>query len=211
MLILASASPRRRRLLEEAGIAFTVRVADVDEIAPERGDPHAVARENAARKARAVEGEAVLGADTVVAVGDRLLGKPVDRDELLSVLGRYRGSDGDVLVIEDDADTRGMLSRLVTRAGLRATEAANGEEGLAALERSKPAVIVLEQQYAVFLGQIVFELFPAQIDEVSLYQREHPIAPGRGEFIRNKHVAVHSMEISRCGIRPSRTGRVSGR
>ncbi len=88
-LILASGSPRRRALLEEAGIPFRVVVPDVPEDAPERGDPHRVALANARRKAEAVAGELVLGADTVVAVGDRLLGKPRDEahaSDLLRVL-----------------------------------------------------------------------------------------------------------------------------
>ena len=78
MLVLASASPRRRMLLAAAGIEFTVTAAEVDELCPTHSDPHWVAVENARRKAEAVAGELVLGADTVVAVGDRLLGKPRD-------------------------------------------------------------------------------------------------------------------------------------
>jgi septum formation protein len=89
VLILASASPRRRRLLEKAGIPFRVEAPEVEEATPERGDPHAVARANAELKARAVRGRAVLGADTVVAVGDRILGQPRDPGharELLELL-----------------------------------------------------------------------------------------------------------------------------
>ena len=79
MLVLASASPRRRALLKEAGIPFTVVVPDVVETTgPE---PHAVAVDNARRKALAVPGDLVLGADTVVATRDGLLGKPCDPKE----------------------------------------------------------------------------------------------------------------------------------
>ncbi|HEX5137453.1 MAG TPA: Maf family protein [Planctomycetota bacterium] len=92
MLILASGSPRRRALLENAGIAFRVVVPDVPEDEPERGDPHAVARTNARRKAEAVAGDLVLAADTVVAVGDRLLGKPRDEADAADLLRALSGT-----------------------------------------------------------------------------------------------------------------------
>lgn len=91
-LILASGSPRRRALLEEAGIPFRVALPDVPEDAPERGDPHAVAATNARRKAEAVKGDPVLGADTVVAVGDRLLGKPRDEADARDLLRALSGT-----------------------------------------------------------------------------------------------------------------------
>jgi len=90
VIILASASPRRRRLLEEAGIPFEVRPADVVELT--RGDPAAVAAENARRKADAVPGDRVLGADTVVAVDGDLLGKPKDAADARAMLVRLSGT-----------------------------------------------------------------------------------------------------------------------
>lgn len=92
MLVLASASPRRRALLEEAGIDFVVRPAAVGEEQAEHGDPHAVAIGNARRKAAAVAGDAVLGADTVVALGDRLLGKPEDERQARRFLRALSGT-----------------------------------------------------------------------------------------------------------------------
>ncbi len=91
-LTLASASPRRRRLLAEAGIPCSVQVPRVGEEAPERGDPHAVALRNAHAKARAVPGGAVLAADTVVALGDRLLGKPSDGPDARRILATLSGT-----------------------------------------------------------------------------------------------------------------------
>ena len=94
-MILASASPRRRRLLEEAGIDFVVVTAEVDEYLPAEGDPHTIARANARLKAAAIEGiegDAVLGADTVVAVGDAILGKPVDTADAQRMLGLLSGT-----------------------------------------------------------------------------------------------------------------------
>ena len=67
-------------------------VPDVPEWEPERGDPHEVAAENARRKAEAVEGEQVLAADTVVALGDQLLAKPADKAEARAMLARLAGT-----------------------------------------------------------------------------------------------------------------------
>jgi len=97
MLVLASGSPRRRALLAEAGIPFRVEVPDVPEDEPERGDPHAVALGNARRKAEHVPGELVLAADTVVAVGDRLLGKPRDAAHAASLLRTLSGTTHSVV------------------------------------------------------------------------------------------------------------------
>ncbi len=103
-LVLASASPRRRALLEEAGLRFDVRPAAVDEEAPPSADPVALARGLAVRKARAAaalagEGPAlVLGADTVVALdGGRLLGKPADRAEAEAHLRALSGTTHSVV------------------------------------------------------------------------------------------------------------------
>ena len=73
-LVLASGSPQQRAILEQIGVAFTVRPSDVEE--ETQGDPVQVAEENARRKALAVPGELVLGADTLVAIGGPTLGKP---------------------------------------------------------------------------------------------------------------------------------------
>ena len=88
-LILASASPRRSAILEQLGIAFEVVVPDVEEIA--EGDPRALVIENARRKAAAVDGELVLGADTTVALDGAILGKPRDEAEARSFLTSLSG------------------------------------------------------------------------------------------------------------------------
>jgi septum formation protein len=80
-LILASASPRRREILTQLGLAFEVAVPDVEEVL--EGDPREAARANARRKALAVAGQTppesrVLGADTVVVLDGRILPKPRD-------------------------------------------------------------------------------------------------------------------------------------
>jgi septum formation protein len=94
-LILASASPQRRAILADAGIHFEVRPADVDE--DEEGDPRAVAEGNARRKAEAVPGELVLGADTVVALDGAILGKPRDAAQAREYVGRLNGRTHEVV------------------------------------------------------------------------------------------------------------------
>lgn len=84
-LILGSASPRRLELLGQIGIKpDALRPADIDET-PRRGEtPRDYVRRMAAEKAAALDlacDEAALTADTTVAVGRRILGKPADRDE----------------------------------------------------------------------------------------------------------------------------------
>ena len=95
-LVLASASPQRRKILERLGVSFTVRPTDVEEI--ERGDPAEVAIENAQRKARAAlregaEGamETILGCDTLVALGGRIFGKPRDQSAARETIAALAG------------------------------------------------------------------------------------------------------------------------
>jgi septum formation protein len=103
LLILASASPRRRELLSTLGLAFDVRPADVDET-PRPGEPPddlvrrlAVAKAQAGLAATHGDDVVVLAADTVVAVGGRILGKPVDDVDARAMLRALSGSRHDVL------------------------------------------------------------------------------------------------------------------
>jgi septum formation protein len=97
-LILASASPRRRQLLAQAGVAFTVMPADIDET-PRAGEPPEVLVVRLAReKARAVAAKLgagaprlVLGSDTIVVIGESVLGKPRDAEHAVALLGQILG------------------------------------------------------------------------------------------------------------------------
>src|ERR1039458_2649085 len=78
-LVLASQSPRRAEILRQAGLPFTVRVAQVDETPLPGEPPVAYAERLAARKAAAVDAapdEIVIGADTTVVTDGHMLGKP---------------------------------------------------------------------------------------------------------------------------------------
>jgi septum formation protein len=76
-------------ILEKVGITFAVKPAHVEEL--DNGDPIAIAKENAQRKALAVGGELVLGADTLVTIDNEVLGKPRGVEEARSHLNKLRG------------------------------------------------------------------------------------------------------------------------
>jgi septum formation protein len=94
-LVLASASPQRRAILAQVGIAFVVRPAGVEEA--DEGEPAAVAEGNARRKAAAVRSALTLGADTVVAVDGDPLGKPRDAAQARAYLERLAGREHEVV------------------------------------------------------------------------------------------------------------------
>jgi signal transduction histidine kinase/DNA-binding response OmpR family regulator/PAS domain-containing protein len=72
--------------------------------------------------------------------------KPLDREVLMRVVGRCVNPDGraQVLVVDDDPKTRDMLRRTLQKAGWTVAEAANGSEAIEALERAKPALVLLD-------------------------------------------------------------------
>ena len=94
-LILASASPRRRELLDRAGLAHVVAPATVVEHEDPESCPDAMVRHNAGLKARAVAKDfprdLVLAADTTVALGDTVLNKPADLSEARAMLRKLSG------------------------------------------------------------------------------------------------------------------------
>ena len=97
LLTLASQSPRRRELLGGLGIALEVRPAHADET-PHPGEaPAAYARRVAREKARAVQGDMVLAADTTVAVDGEILGKPLGPADAARMLRRLSGRRHEVI------------------------------------------------------------------------------------------------------------------
>jgi septum formation protein len=99
-LILASQSPRRRELLEEAGYAFEVMApsANAESAAMTKGLGASelvlrLAQRKAADVARRVTRGIVLGCDTVAEVADRILGKPSDRQNAREMLDLLRGHE----------------------------------------------------------------------------------------------------------------------
>ena len=94
-LILASASPRRAELLRQLRLEFSVLPGHAPEVQPEHLTARETAQINAYRKARLIAKKhpdtLVLGADTIVCLGQRLFGKPADRAEATRMLGELQG------------------------------------------------------------------------------------------------------------------------
>jgi septum formation protein len=101
-LILASSSPRRKELLKMLGIEFEVIPSFVDEVRFHAESPEDFAlrasTEKALLVARNLEGDSVvIGADTIVVVDGEILGKPRDKEEAKSMLGKISGREHKVI------------------------------------------------------------------------------------------------------------------
>ncbi|KHF40943.1 Maf family protein [Halalkalibacter okhensis] len=93
--ILASGSPRRKELLEQAHYSFSIQASTVEEIVKAGSTPEEVVLQLANQKAEDVWSKAkdsiVLGSDTVVAFGDHILGKPENEQEAIAMLEMLSG------------------------------------------------------------------------------------------------------------------------
>ena len=101
-IILASASPRRKELLERMGLEFVIRTADHDETM----DPNKPAQEEVKRvsalkaeavKALCAEEDVIIAADTVVVLGNTVMGKPATKEEACAMLRELSGKDHQVI------------------------------------------------------------------------------------------------------------------
>jgi len=120
-LVLASASPRRRDLLDGAGVAIEVIPADVDERHQPGETPDRFATRLAVEKARVVAERVgpvprrrVLGADTIVVLDGAILGKPRDADHALELLERLVGRCHRVITGVALADSETLEVRTAT-------------------------------------------------------------------------------------------------
>jgi septum formation protein len=102
-LLLASASPRRRQLLEALGLSFTVIPAEVEEIDPTSESIEAGVLENAKNKGLAGlkhaqnQNDVIIAADTLVVLKDKVLGKPKNSSDVLAMLGSLSGQSHQVV------------------------------------------------------------------------------------------------------------------
>jgi septum formation protein len=121
------------------GVPFTVAPAGVEELTA--GEPRAVAAENARRKAAAVPGGLVLGADTIVAVDGEILGKPRDAAQAVDYVGRLAGRSHQVVggialardgeIIADAVEVTEVIFRALTAAEVEAYVALGEWDGRA--------------------------------------------------------------------------------
>lgn len=119
-LILASASPRRREILQSAGYIFDIISPDAEEVSGGLS-PEALTVENSKRKAEAALRErdgVIICADTVVAVGDTILGKPGCREKAIEMLSSLSGKDHSVItgytVTDGSITVSGFVETVVT-------------------------------------------------------------------------------------------------
>lgn len=101
-IILASASPRRRELLEQVGCEFGIITSDVEEDNTRQMPPAKLAVSHARAKALAVASTlprqtVVIGADTIVLLDGKVYGKPVDEADARAMLMRLAGKDHQVI------------------------------------------------------------------------------------------------------------------
>jgi septum formation protein len=100
-LILASRSPRRSSLLEEAGISILCEPSDVEELVEAEGTPASLALSNAEMKAMSIAlrkpESIVLGADTIVVLDGEIFGKPRDLEHATEMIGRMAGHVHEVI------------------------------------------------------------------------------------------------------------------
>lgn len=131
-LILASGSPRRRDILQQLGIPFEVRPSGVDEQVEPHWTPVEVATLLAAQKADDVcmrlagPNHLVLGADTIVVIDGKVLGKPKDDADACAMLGTMSGRTHEVITAVALRARAGYRDdfHMVTRVTFRALDAA---------------------------------------------------------------------------------------
>ncbi|HEV7331157.1 MAG TPA: Maf family nucleotide pyrophosphatase [Flavisolibacter sp.] len=99
-IVLASQSPRRKQLLQWAEVDFEIIIEPTEETYPEGLVPEEVAVHIARQKARAVQGKTqqiILAADTIVVLGNEIIGKPKSREDAVHILQKLSGAHHKVI------------------------------------------------------------------------------------------------------------------
>jgi septum formation protein len=116
-IILASASPRRKELLEKINLKFEVDASDCEENIDPGLEPREIVRQLSIHKAKTVEARhknsIIIAADTVGVMGDRILGKPHTKDEARKMLHEISGKSHLVITGFSIIDT--TTDKIVTR------------------------------------------------------------------------------------------------
>lgn len=101
-IILASKSPRRQNLLKELGFDFEIKTKDIEEIYPQELTRESVAIFLSELKASAFvsdlkENDLVITSDTIVCLGDEIIGKPKGREDAIKMLSKLSGNKHEVI------------------------------------------------------------------------------------------------------------------
>jgi septum formation protein len=190
-LVLASASPRRHRLLAGAGLAFEVMPADIDESARPGETPEGLVERLSAGKARAVAARLgaepprwVLGSDTVVVLGECMLGKPRDPGHAVELLSRlvgrsHRVVSGVALLTSDGGFAR--IRSVESRVRMRPADEAEIREYVAGGEPlDKAGAYAVQGQGRRFVERIEgseTNVIGLPLDETLALLREAGLAP----------------------------------
>ena len=162
-IILASASPRRRELLERVGISVTVSPADVDEsvLPGEEAIPYAmrVGLAKATHIAAQHPGIWVLAADTVVEIGGTPMGKAADREEarsmLLALRGRTHRVTTSLALCREGAGPQRLQEAVTTEVVMRNFSEEELEDYLDASEwQGKAGAYAVQGMAAAFVSQV---------------------------------------------------------
>ena len=158
-LILASASPRRKELLEKFGVPFIIRAADIDETMDTAKSPYDEVGRVSRLKALATPAEAediLIAADTIVVCEDKVLGKPKDAAEAADL---HHVTHHDV-ALEDDEEAR----QHVGDQAVRAQREHQGDDAGAAQQRGR---IDAEQGQRVEYHEDRAHVVTAAVDQVA--------------------------------------------
>lgn len=133
MLILASGSPRRAKLLKDAGLDFHTEVSHITETFDPDKKPDEIVIDLALQKAKAVlskhKNDTIIAADTIVVFNHQILGKPKDEDDAINMLKRLSNETHEVFtgvaIIKADQERTFFTKSAVTMKALSDLEIKN--------------------------------------------------------------------------------------
>ncbi len=160
-VILASGSPRRREILEQVGVVFEVRQSEVEEVTTQTESPEVV-KELSHQKAWAVAAQCgedvlVIGADTIVACGDTILGKPRDDAHAKEMLRQLQGNShhvytGVTLVLKRNGQTESISFAEDTMVSIAPMDDAQMDAYLATGEHwDKAGAYAVQGRFAIYV------------------------------------------------------------
>jgi len=168
-IILASTSPRRKRLLKQLGLDFTIVPSHVIEIMNPRFQPQRQAEELSLQKAQAVadkfDDAIIIGSDTLIAFGDEVIGKPKDEKQAKMLLKKFSGHTHKIitgLTIIDTAQKKTITKSVETTVTFRTLYP---NEIASYIQKAKPfdkaGAYALQDLGAVFIEKIEGDYFSA--------------------------------------------------
>lgn len=168
-LILASTSPRRKRLLKQLGIDFTIVPSHVIEKMNPRYKPARQAEELSLQKAQAVAEKfpdaIIIGSDTLIAFGDEVIGKPKDEKEAKMRLRKFSGHSHSIitgLTLIDTGQKKTITKSVETKVWFRHL---SSQEIASYIQKEKPfdkaGAYAIQDRGAVFIEKIEGDYFSA--------------------------------------------------